>query len=320
MIEQLPEAVKQTLAERRATPACLPISVIVLTYNEEQNIEACLESLAGWAGEIFVVDSGSTDSTVDIARRQGATVVNHPFENYSRQRNWAQENLPLAFDWVFHIDADERATPELVSSIRELFGHGDPAGWDGVLISRRTVFLGRAIMHGGHYPAWHLRLFRHRVGRCEDRLYDQHFVVNGATRRVTGDLIDVITSDLTVWLTRLARWGAAEAEEELDSRGAGAKGRMIGRINGTPIERRRWLRTAVYGRTPLFLRAFAYFVYRYFIRFGFLDGTEGLVFHFIQGCVFRFYIDAKIYEQGRRTHQNGTCAERPDRSGPGKTS
>jgi glycosyltransferase involved in cell wall biosynthesis len=274
--------------------------VVVLTCNEEANIEECLRSVASWAGEIFVVDSGSTDRTVEIAQRFTEKIVSHAFENYSRQRNWAQANLALAFGWVFHIDADERVTPELARSMRELFRAGEPTGLDGVLVSRRTVFLGRAILHGGHYPAYHLRLFRHRLGQCEDRLYDQHFIVRGATRRLAGDIEDVITSDLTVWVMRHARWGAAEAQEELAGQIAERNGRVQGRPTGSPIEKRRWLRTSVYGRAPLFLRAFAYFAYRYFLRLGFLDGKEGLIFHFLQGCWFRFYIDAKIYE-GRRT-------------------
>jgi glycosyltransferase involved in cell wall biosynthesis len=273
----------------------LPISVIVLTYNEERNIEECLRSIAGWAGEIFVVDSGSTDRTLEIAGRYTDKVIQHPFENYSRQRNWAQDTLPLAYEWVFHIDADERATPELVQSLRQFFEGGGHREVDGLLISRRTIFLRRAILHGGHYPAYHLRLFRRERGRCEDRLYDQHFVVEGATRQIRGDLIDVITSDLTVWTVRHARWGMLEAQEQLQQVDAGRR-QVVARVAGTPIERRRWLRSSVYGRAPLFLRAFAYFCYRYFLRLGFLDGVEGLVFHFLQGFWYRFYVDAKIYE------------------------
>src|SRR5262249_45398527 len=154
------------------------------------------------------------------------------------------------------------------------------------LVSRRTVFMGRAIMHGGHYPAYHLRLFRRHKGQCEDRLYDQHFIVDGPVRQISGDLIDVITSDLTVWLVRHARWGAAAAQEMM-ARGDAGENRLLGRRTGTPIERRRWLRSSVYGKAPLFFRAFAYFFYRYFIRLGFLDGREGLIFHFLQGCFFR---------------------------------
>jgi glycosyltransferase involved in cell wall biosynthesis len=280
--------------------ARLPISVIVLTYNEEANIEACLRSVCEWAGEIFVVDSGSTDRTLEIARQFTANIVNHPFENYSRQRNWAQEHLLLTYDWVFHIDADERVTPELAESLRQFFGSEEARTVDGLLISRRTVFLGRPILHGGHYPVYHLRVFRRAKGRCEDRLYDQHFIVNGATRRISGDLMDVITSDLTVWITRHARWGTLEAQEQMRGIRSARGSQVQGWPTGTPIERRRWLRSAVYGRAPLFLRAFAYFLYRYILRLGFLDGVEGLIFHFLQGCWYRFYVDAKIWEAKRQ--------------------
>jgi hypothetical protein len=206
--------------------------------------------------------------------------------------------MPLKNEWVFHIDADERVTPELATSLRNLFAGGIANEANGFLISRRTVFMGRAIMHGGHYPAYHIRLFRRQRGRCEDRSYDQHFIVDGPVTKLTGDLVDVITSDLTVWLMRHARWGAAEAREMAGLAGSG-ENRLVGRASGTPIERRRWLRSSVYAKAPLFLRAFAYFFYRYFLRLGFLDGREGLIFHFLQGCFFRFYVDAKIFELRR---------------------
>jgi glycosyltransferase involved in cell wall biosynthesis len=291
----LPEAVP---SERIKTDK-LPISVVVLTLNEEANIEKCLQSVCAWADEIFVVDSGSHDRTVEISSRHTPNIVIHPFENYSSQRNWAQQNLPLKNEWILHIDADERVTPELAESLRTVFAHGPSRERDGYLISRRTVFMGRAILHGGHYPAYHLRLFRRHKGQCEDRLYDQHFIVDGPVEKLNGDLIDVITSDLTVWLIRHAHWGAAEAAELAAPAGA-SDNRLVGRPGGTPIERRRWLRSSVYGKAPLFLRAFAYFLYRYFLRLGFLDGKEGLIFHFLQGCFFRFYVDAKIYEMRKQ--------------------
>jgi glycosyltransferase involved in cell wall biosynthesis len=274
----------------------LPISVIVLTYNEEANIEACLQSICEWAAEVFVVDSGSTDATLAIARRYTDKIVAHPFENYARQRNWAQDHLPIAHDWVFHIDADERATPELVESLRQFFASSEPEHIAGLLICRRSVFFGRAIMHGGHYPAYHLRVFRRDQCRCEDRLYDQHFVTSGPTRKIRGDLIDIMTSDLAVWTIRHARWGVLEAQEQLASPTASTGRQVIARAHGTPIERRRWLRTSVYGRAPLFARAFGYFFYRYIVRLGFLDGMEGFIFHFLHGCWYRFYIDAQLYE------------------------
>jgi glycosyltransferase involved in cell wall biosynthesis len=281
----------------------LPISVIILTYNEEENIEACLRSVVDWADEIFVVDSGSTDQTVAIVEQYTDKVVTHPFENYSKQRNWAQENLPLAHEWVFHIDADERVTPELVQSLRQFFASDAQNDIVGLMVSRRSVFFGRPILHGGHYPAYHLRVFRRNACRCEDRLYDQHFVTTGVTRCIAGDLIDTMTSDLMDWTMRHARWGVLEAREQLEAATANNDQQVVARASGTPIERRRWLRVSVYGRSPLFLRALGYFLYRYIFRLGFLDGMEGLIFHFLQGFWYRFYVDAHIYEARKQARQ-----------------
>src|SRR5947208_2995363 len=189
------------------------VSVVILTYNEEENLPRCLESVKGLKSEVFVIDSGSTDRTKETAEVAGAQVVQHAFENYAAQRNWAQNNLPIKSEWVLHLDADERLTPELVAEIRERLGRagskehgakseelrarsaqlgashqqsaishsprsGELGGIDGFLLRKRTFFMGRWIRHGGHYPSYHLRLFRKDKGFCEERLYDQHFVVN----------------------------------------------------------------------------------------------------------------------------------------------
>jgi glycosyltransferase involved in cell wall biosynthesis len=272
------------------------ISVIVLTHNEEHNLPACLESLRGLDCEVFVVDSGSTDRTVGIAKAAGAEVVQHPFEHYGAQRNWAQENLLISGEWVLHLDADERLTPELVTEIRRVLRERTQEV-DGFLLRKRTIFMGRWIKHGGHYPSYHLRLFRKGRGRCEDRLYDQHFLVDGRIGRLEHDYLDVITSDLSTWTLRHTRWAELEVRETLRDHDDGS--RVQPAALGTPIERKRWLRDSVYGRSPLFLRAFLYWFYRYVVRLGFLDGVEGLIFHFLQGCWYRFLVDAKIYEQKR---------------------
>ena len=186
------------------------LAVIILTYNEEANLPGCLESLQRIEGQVFVVDSGSTDGTLKIARAAGATVVEHPFDNYGAQRNWALQNLPLQGEWVLHLDADERLTAELVCEINEVL-RDPPVDVDGFLLRRRTVFMGKWIRHGAHYPSYHLRLFRKAKGCCEDRLYHQHFLVSGKVGRLKYDFIDVTMSDVNQWSVRHIRWAESEA-------------------------------------------------------------------------------------------------------------
>jgi hypothetical protein len=224
-------------------------------------------------------------------------VLEHPFDNYAAQRNWAQEHLPWSTGWLIHLDADERLTPELVGEINSTVQAAQP-GLAGFLFRKRTVFMGRWIKHGGHYPVYHLRLYRAGAGHCEPRLYDQHFVVDGEVRKLAHDYIDVLTADLTTWTVRHARWATMEALEVLQP--STALGLVQPSLFGSPIEQRRWLRNGLYYRAPLFLRAFMYWWYRYFARLGFLDGPEGLIFHFLQGFWYRFLVDAKIWELRRQ--------------------
>ena len=275
----------------------LPISIIVLTYDEEANIEACLRSVCDWAGEVFVVDSGSTDRTLEIAARYTDKIVTHPFENYSRQRNWAQETLPLSYQWALHLDADEQVSDELAQSMKAAF-QGDVSSIDGFLINRRALFLGRWIRHGGVYPTYHHRLYRVNRGFCEDREYDQHFAVKGNVVKLKGDILNDVTPDLSTWTRSHERWASMEAREYLKGyRPDIQHGRQVqAKFLGTPIERRRWLRLQLYGRVPLFVRGFIYFFVRYLLQLGFLDGVQGLIFHVLQGFWYRFYVDAKIWE------------------------
>src|SRR5579872_5900055 len=153
--------------DRASRHQVAPLSVVILSFNEEVNLPACLDSLEGLRCHVFVVDSFSTDKTPEIARSRGVSFHEHAFENYAVQRNWSQRNLPIRTSWVLHLDADERLTPELVLEINSLL-EDPPSGIDGYLFRKRTIFMGRWIRHGGHYPSYHLRLFRLATGRCED--------------------------------------------------------------------------------------------------------------------------------------------------------
>ena len=279
------------------------LCVIILTYNEAANIGPCLDSLAGIDAAVYVVDSHSTDSTTDILQKRGITFVQHPFENYARQRNWAQQNCHHSCDWVLHLDAGERLTPELARWLNHAFDPDGPA--DGFLFSRKTIFMDRWIRYGGHYPNYHLRLFRRDKGRCEAKSYDQHFVCSGPVVLAPNgvDLIDHVSENIVAFTQGHTRWAIAEAVERM-SRTTPA-GEVRPRFWGNPIERRRWLKTRFFDRSALFVRAFLYFFYRYIVRLGFLDGRPGLAFHFLQGCWFRFLIDTAILEIRRRAAQTG---------------
>jgi glycosyltransferase involved in cell wall biosynthesis len=285
------------------------LSIIILTLDEEANLPGALASLRGLDAEIHVVDSGSTDRTVEIARAAGCHIVLHPFENYAAQRNWGFDHLPIRSPWTLCLDADERLTPALVAEITTTLARPE-APCDGYMLRKRTVFMGRWIRHGGQYPAHHLRLFRTGRGRCEARLYDQHFVVDGRIGRLANDYLDVITSDLGTFILRHNRWAELEALEILGHSTAAAGPTVLPALTGTAIERRRFLRTRVYQRFPLFVRPFLLWLYAYVLRGGFLDGIEGLVFHTLQRFWFRFLIDARIWER-RRALRSAARGARP---------
>lgn len=265
--------------------------VIVMTFNSEKTIGATIHRASLISDEVFVVDSYSTDGTVALATSLGARVVQHPFENYGAQRNWAIDNLAVTRNWQLHLDADELMDERLVNAIRELAENTEESGY---FLPRYVCFLGRVLRHGGMSPTWHMRLFRTGAGRCEDREYDQHFILlYGNAGRLPGILIDDIKMSLSEWTARHNRWSDSEVSE-LENRERA--GRIAPRFLGNPVERKRFYR-GIYYRIPLFIRPFGLFLYRYFLRLGFLDGTPGFIFWVLQTFWFRFLIDSKIWEK-----------------------
>ena len=243
---------------------------------------------------MFVVDSFSTDSTIEKAREYTENIYQHSFKDYPSQRIWSQDNLPIRNDWVLHLDADEKVSSELHEELLNIFDKYS-SKVDGFLIVRRTIFLGKWIKFGGHYPVYHLRLFRKNKGKCETRKYDNHYVCEGKVKKIKGDIIDENKTTITDWINRHNRWSSVEVDQVDNSHGS--FGLVKEKMFGSPIERRRWQKNRIYYNLPLFFRPFLYFFYRYFIRLGILDGKEGLVFHFLQGFWYRFLIDVKIFEK-----------------------
>lgn len=268
-------------------------TVIILTFNSEASLAQVVTSCRDLAGRLLVIDSYSSDCTVEIAHSLGCEVIQHPFENYSAQRNWAQQYANLApQDWVLHLDSDEVLSEPLAQSIRRLVP--DPA-IAGYLMRRLSYFLGKPIRFGHINPSWHLRLYRAGQGFCENRLYDQHFVVPGRTIRLDGLLLDLQITTLEKWTAAHNRWSTAEALEV--SRGQESKeGALPASLLGDPRMQKRWLKNNVWYRIPLLVRPFLFFFYSYFLRLGFLDGQAGLIYHVLQAFWFRYLVDAKLVE------------------------
>jgi glycosyltransferase involved in cell wall biosynthesis len=279
----------------------LPISVIVPVRNEALNLPRCLESLAGF-GEVYVLDSQSTDDTVAIAQSHGAKIVQfHYAGGWPKKRQWAMDTLRLAYDWILLLDADEVLTPELVDEIRIALQNPRV---DGYFIRLQMYFLGRILKHCDA-SFWKLSLFRKGRGRFECRLKDQdtsmadieiheHVVVDGATAELRNALIHHNVDSLSRYILKhneYSNWEARvllqpESDTQTDAQEVTAD------LFGNQAQRRRWLKRNLY-RLPG--SPFLLFMYRYCFRLGFLDGVPGLIYCTFQ-AVQMFHSKAKIYE------------------------
>ena len=267
------------------------IAVIILTYNEELNIAQALESVQGWARQIFVLDSYSTDRTLEIAGRFPCTIVQNGFDDYSKQRNFALERLPITSGWVFFLDADEWIPRELKEEISTLVASNPPE--NGFFVKWRLLWMGQWIRRG-YYPTWILRLFRFGKARCEDRSVNEHLVVEGAVGYLKNDFIHEDHKGVTDWIAKHNVYATQEALGLFNK--AGSDQQINVRFWGSQAERKRWLRYRLWNNLPPLVRPILYFIYRYIFRGGFLDGKMAFAYHFLQGLWFPMLIDIKYLE------------------------
>lgn len=270
----------------------LDISVIILTYNEEIHIRRCIENARKFAKKIYVVDSYSTDATVATARLLGAEVYQNKWENYSRQFNWALCNLPITTGWIWRMDADEYLSDELVDELHRRLpaACSDIGGFTAPCL---RIFMGRRIRHG-IIPLILLRLFRTGHAACENRFMDEHIeVTEGSVEELKSPFYDDNLNGLTWWTAKHNGYATREALDLLLTEYGMHDNSLTKSGQHTASVRQKKLK---YVKLPLFWRAFAFFVYRYFFRLGFLDGKEGFLWHFLQGWWYRTLADAKVYE------------------------
>lgn len=281
------------------------LTVIILTKNEESNIEKCIKSFKGIAKRFVIVDSFSTDRTKEICLKLGADFYEHEFIDHASQFNWALENTNITTEWTMRMDADEELTEELVEEIKQKLPN-IPKGINGIVLKRRVYFMGKWIKHGGVYPQCLLRIFRTGTAICEQKEMDEHIILlSGKSITFKYDMIDNNTKSLEWWINKHNWYSNKEVAEYYKLKRHVEDNQTVKpSLFKGQAERKRWLKNFFYYKIPLFKRPKWYFWYRYFFKLGFLDGKEGLIFHFLQGYWYRFLVDAKIYEIEKKVKSN----------------
>lgn len=282
------------------------LTVVILTKNEEANLRKCIASFCGIVRRFVVVDSYSTDATEQLCReldnelRQIGSCLDfyqNKWISYADQFNWGLRYTGISTAWTMRMDADEEITNELANEINHRLNAMD-ASINGVILRRRVYFMGKWIRHGGRYPELLLRIFRTGTAACEMKLMDEHLVLsNGQTVTFDYDLIDNNQKDLEWWTAKHNWYSNREVLDYQLSRTAEIGHELEeGSVSSGQARMKRMVKNHGYYRLPMFLRAHLYFIYRYYIKLGFLDGPEGRIFHFLQAYWYRFLVDAKIYE------------------------
>ena len=275
------------------------LTVLILTYNEEQHIERCIKSLLPIATNIFIVDSFSSDKTVEICEQLGAKVFQRGWKNYADQFQWGLENCPIDTEWVMRMDADEYIEPDLIAELPKVLSMTDN-NTTGFYIRRKYFFLGQWIKWGSVYPLNLLRVWRSGQGRIENRWMDEHIVLNppATTKQLDGHIVDDNLNNTRWWTEKHNAYADREMIDILDKKYNLFKSddALKGNDNSSQAKIKRMVKEGIYNKLPIFVRPLLYFLYRYFIRLGFLDGTRGFSFHFFQGYWYRSLVDMRVYE------------------------
>ncbi|MEH6993693.1 glycosyltransferase family 2 protein [Neobacillus drentensis] len=272
------------------------LTTIILTHNEELNIEECIKSVMRISQRIVVIDSFSNDKTVEIARKMGAEVFQNKWINYAKQFKYGLERACIETKWVFRLDADERLTKESSIELERLCNENEDTDVNGIIVRFEVNFLGRKLRHGGIYPFKKLLVFKYGYGDIEDRNMDEHIVLTeGRTVELENDSLHYDYKDLNFWIDKHNKYSSREVQDYLES--------LSEKNDGPKLDKsakiKRIIKFKIYYKLPIGLRALLYFVYRYFIKLGFLDGKEGLIFAVLQAFWYRFLVDSKIFEYNK---------------------
>ena len=282
------------------------LTVVILTKNEEKNLRKCIESFCGIVKRFVIVDSFSTDGTEALCKQLDSELrangsqldfYQNKWVDYATQLNWGLTQTNITTNWSMRFDSDEELTPELAQEIEQkLVTVREPV--NGIILRRRVYFMGRWIKHGGRYPELLLRIFRTGKAMCEQKLMDEHMILSeGTTTTLKYDLIDNNQKDLEWWTAKHNWYSNREVlDHQMTLTNEQSETLESGGQSSGQASMKRAVKNGGYYKLPKFWRAHIYFIYRYYIKLGFLDGPEGKIFHFLQAYWYRFLVDAKLYE------------------------
>ena len=265
------------------------ITAIILTRNEEINIADCIKSIKKSVKRIIVIDSFSEDKTVEIAKRLGAEVYQHQFENYAKQYMYGVEKANADTVWTLRIDADERFTPRSAKELEMLCNNNVDTDIAGIVLRFKKNFLGKDLYHGGVYPWKKMNCYKTKLGVIEDRMMDEHIVLSSGTSvEMKHDCLHFDFKTLEYWIDKHNWYSSRESVDYFQN--------LEKPHDREELNPKTWFKMNVYYKLPLGIRAYIYYLYRYYIKLGFLDGKEGKIYAFLHAYWYRYLVDAKIYE------------------------
>ena len=265
------------------------ITAIILTKNEEINIEECIDSIKNVVKRVIVIDSFSSDNTVELAKKAGAEVYQHCFENYSKQYTYGVEVSKIETVWVLRIDADERLTKEAASELKKICNENMLTDVNGIVLRFKKNFLGKDLYHGGVYPWRKMNCYKTQYGSIEMRAMDEHIILaEGRSIEMKNDCLHLEFKNLEYFVRKHNWYSSRETVDYFEN--------IEQEKKREEVDVKTWMKMNIYYKMPMGIRVWIYYIWRYYILGGFLDGKEGKIYAFLQAYWYRYLVDAKIYE------------------------
>ena len=276
----------------------LDITVVILTYNEERHIERCIQSIKKYSDNIYIIDSYSTDNTIQICKSLNVNILQNKFINQSKQFTWALDNINFKTEWILRLDADEYLEDNLIIEIKNKLPNISK-DIVGVNLKRKHIFMDKWIKFGGRYPLILLRLWRNGHGYIEDRWMDEHIMVEGGkTITFKNNFCDHNLNNLSFFINKHDWYAGKEVVDILlgNLKIKNDKKKLSIKNTSLNVSLKRFMKESFYNKLPIGLGPLLYFLYRYIFLLGFLDGRVGLIYHFLQGFWYRFLVESKLVE------------------------